>query len=280
MVVLVIGGKGQLGQALQSVSGKYPQIRFYFLGSDEADITDKTKLSEAFAKYRPDFCINAAAYTAVDKSENEPEKAYRINVDGAKNLAEVCKELDVILIHISTDFVFDGKKTTPYTEDDPTNPQGVYGRTKRLGEEAIEAVSDRYFIVRTSWLYSEFAHNFMKTMLRLAGERDTLGVVSDQIGTPTYAVDLAEAVVKMILSGSTAYGIYHFSNEGVASWYDFAKAIFEANGVAIKLNPITTDQFPTPAKRPAYSVLDKSKIKKTFGLEISNWKTALRKIKS
>jgi len=278
MVVLVTGGNGQLGQSLQAIAGKHPDIRFYFAPSDEADITDKEKLSAVFNNVKPDFCINAAAYTAVDKAESEPDKAELINVAGAKNLAEVCRDYNVTLIHISTDFVFDGQKKTPYTEDDQAAPQGVYGQTKRRGEEAIDSIWNKRFIIRTSWLYSEFAQNFMKTMLRLAKERDLLNVVNDQLGTPTYAVDLAEALVQIIKSGSHQYGIYHYSNEGTASWYDFAKKIFEINGVTIHLNPILTGQFPTPAKRPAYSVLDKAKIKRTFGITVRNWEDALRSV--
>jgi dTDP-4-dehydrorhamnose reductase len=277
MVVLVTGGKGQLGQAIASISQNYPGLVFHFANSSEIDITDKNKLSEAFEKIRPDFCVNAAAYTAVDNAESEPEKATLINVDGARNLAEACKAWDCTLIHISTDFVFDGQKKTPYAETDETNPQGIYGMTKRLGEEAIETVSGKYFIIRTSWLYSEFAQNFMKTMLRLAKERDSLGVVSDQIGTPTYAGDLAEAIMNIIGSGSESYGIYHFSNEGSASWYYFAKRIFKINDVNIDLKPITTTQFPTPAKRPEYSVMDKTKIKNTFGITIKHWEESLKR---
>jgi dTDP-4-dehydrorhamnose reductase len=278
MVILVTGGKGQLGQALASISASHSELLFHFADSSEVDITDKNKLSESFDRIKPDFCVNAAAYTAVDKAESETDKATLINVDGAGNLAEVCNASNCTLIHISTDFVFDGQKQTPYTETDETNPQGIYGITKRLGEEAIEAASDKYFIVRTSWLYSEFGQNFMKTMLRLAGERDSLSVVNDQIGTPTYAVDLAEAIITIIKSGSQSYGIYHFSNEGSASWYYFAKKIFKINEVNIDLNPIATTQFPTPAKRPQYSVMDKSKIKSTFGITIKHWEESLKKV--
>lgn len=277
MVVLVTGGHGQLGQALQSVEGNYPEIRFYFAGSAEADITDKAKLDTLFKAIKPDFCINAAAYTAVDKSESEPEKAELINVTGVKNLAETCLAHQTTLIHISTDFVFDGRQKTPYTEDDATNPQGVYGKTKLDGEKAISKVGGKYFIIRTAWLYSQFGHNFMKTMLRLAGDRDSISVVNDQIGTPTNAVDLAQAIIAVVKSGSQSYGIYHYSNEGTASWYDFAKAIFEANNVHIDLKPIPTSQFPTAAKRPEYSVLDKSKIKETFGISIPDWRDSLKK---
>jgi dTDP-4-dehydrorhamnose reductase len=277
MIVLVTGGSGQLGQALQFVAADYPEIEFHFASSAEADITDKKKLIAVFERLKPDFCVNAAAYTAVDKAENEPEKAALINVTGAKNLAEICKAFNATLIHISTDFVFDGSKQSPYSETDATNPQGVYGQTKLLGERAIENTGGKYYIVRTSWLYSQFGANFMKTMLRLASERDSLNIVNDQIGTPTHAVDLAHAIAKIILSTKHEYGLYHYSNEGVASWYDFAKKIFEINNVKIDVNPIPTSQFPTPAKRPAYSVLDKSKIKRVFGVSVRDWQTSLEK---
>ncbi len=275
MVVLVTGGNGQLGQALQAIAPQYGALQFYFAGSEEADITNKQSLETIFNKVKPNFCINAAAYTAVDKAESEPEKAHLINVEGAKNLAEVCKALGTTLLHISTDFVFDGKKTTPYTEEDATDPQGVYGLTKLQGETEIQNALKENYIIRTSWLYSEYGNNFMKTMLRLAGERDSVGVVDDQTGTPTNTNDLAEALIKIIVSGKKEYGIYHYSNEGQATWYDLAKKIFEINNIAIDLRPIPTTAYPTPAKRPEYSVLDKSKLKRVFGLEINNWDVAL-----
>ncbi len=231
-----------------------------------------------FTKNQPDYCINAAAYTAVDKAESEPEKAHLINEIGAKNLAEVCKEHNTILLHVSTDFVFDGNKQSPYNESDLPNPTGVYGQTKRDGEIAIQQTWEKHFIIRTSWVYSQFGHNFMKTMLRLASERDRLSVVDDQIGTPTNAVDLADALIKIIKSNQNAFGIYNFSNEGQCSWFDFAKKIFEINNININLQPIPTSGFPTPAKRPSYSVLDKAKIKNTFGMEIKSWDESLKTI--
>lgn len=295
MVVLVTGANGQLGQALQSISGNYPEIDFVFCSSSDLDITKKESCEAVFFKHKPDYCINAAAYTAVDKAESEPEKAQLINVKGAKNLAEVCKEYDTILLHVSTDFVFDGSNKIAYKEEDSPNPTGVYGLTKLQGEKAIQETFEKHFIIRTSWVYSQFANNFMKTMLRLASERDSLSVVNDQIGTPTNAVDLAEALISMIchtervtLSADEVrsaynqqpatfnlFGIYNFSNEGQCSWYDFAKEIFEINNVNINLSPIPTTSFPTPAKRPAYSVLDKSKIKNTFGIAILDWQISL-----
>lgn len=283
MVVLVTGANGQLGQAIQSISDKHPNIDFKFCTSSDLDITSKENCELVFTKFKPNYCINAAAYTAVDKAESESEKAHLINVIGAKNLAEVCKEFSTILLHVSTDFVFNGSKTTPYLETDVPNPTGVYGQTKLDGEKAIQKTFDNYFIIRTSWVYSQFGNNFMKTMLRLASERDNLSVVSDQIGTPTNAVDLAEVLIKIISSchselvSESHYGIYNYSNEGQCSWYDFAKKIFEVNNISINLQSIPTSAYPTPAKRPAYSVLDKSKIRRVFGVEVKKWEESLKK---
>ena len=278
MVVLVTGASGQLGQALQFVAGNYPEIAFHFANSTTANITDKTQLQLLFSQIQPDYCINAAAYTAVDKAESEAQKAHEINVVGARNVAEICQEFHTTLLHVSTDFVFDGQQKTPYKESDNTSPQGVYGLSKRQGEEAIVAVLKEHFIIRTSWLYSRFGNNFMKTMLKFGSERPSMNVVDDQIGTPTHAVDLAKALLAIIQSGKKAYGIYHFSNEGATSWYGFAKTIFEINKINIELNPIPTSAYPTPAKRPEYSVLDKSKIKEAFGIEIMDWEESLKKV--
>ena len=281
MVVVVTGANGQLGQSIQFIANNYPEIHFIFCDSATLDITNIDSCNLIFATYKPDFCINAAAYTAVDRAETEPEKAFEVNVLGAKNLAEVCKTHDTVLLHVSTDFVFDGKKTTPYTEQDTPHPTGVYGQTKREGEQAIEQTWEKHYIVRTSWVYSQFGANFMKTMLRLASERDSLSVVSDQIGTPTNAVDLAEALLTIIQSSIThhpsltTFGIYNFSNEGQCSWYDFAAAIFKQKELKMDLKPIPTSAYPTPASRPAYSVLDKTKIKNTFNIEVNEWKTSL-----
>lgn len=284
MVVLVTGASGQLGQAIQFIAKNHSKIKFVFCSSSDLDISNKENCQTVFQNTKPDFCINAAAYTAVDKAESDRDKAELINVLGSKNIAEVCNNFDVKLIHISTDFVFDGSNDKPYTETQITNPKGVYGQTKLDGEKAIQQVFSKYYIIRTSWVYSQFGNNFMKTMLRLASERTALSVVNDQIGTPTNAVDLAEALVQIILSANNQptndnYGIYNFSNEGECSWYDFAKKIFEINNVSIDLSAIPTEQFPTPAQRPKYSVLDKSKIKTTFGIAIKTWEESLKSIK-
>ena len=278
MVVLVTGANGQLGQAIQSIAKNYLNLNFVFCNSTDLDISNKENSQAVFRKIKPDYCINAAAYTAVDKAESEQYKAELINVIGAKNIAETCNELDAKLIHISTDFVFDGSNNIPYTENQIPNPKGVYGQTKLDGEKEIQNVFQNYYIIRTSWVYSQFGNNFMKTMLRLASERTSLSVVNDQIGTPTNAVDLAEALVQIVLNNNQ-YGIYNFSNEGQCSWYDFAKKIFEINNVNIDLKAIPTSEFPTPAERPKYSVLDKSKIKSTFGITIKTWEESLKSIK-
>lgn len=298
MVVLVTGGNGQLGQALQALSDRYSFVRFIFCNSKELDITNKENCKAVFEKYTPDFCINTAAYTAVDKAEIETEKAFEVNANGAENIAESCQIHNTILVHISTDFVFDAyyskniayydkelrlplKSNLGLTETDIPFPSGIYGLTKLQGEQAIQHNWKKHFIIRTSWVYSEFGANFMKTMLRLASERDTLSVVNDQIGTPTYAIDLAEALLEIISFCASKedlnnfFGIYHYSNEGQCSWYDFANEIFKQKNIKINLQPIPTTAYPTPAKRPKYSVLDNTKIKKIFNLKIQNWEASL-----
>lgn len=271
--VLVTGAGGQLGQALKKAAPAHTGLEFYFAASGEADITSDESLEAVFSSFKPDYVINAAAYTAVDKAETEPEKAHLINVTGAANLATACLKHGCVLLHVSTDFVFDGNSTVPYTEESVPNPTGVYGKTKLEGERQVSAILPQHYIIRTSWVYSEFGNNFKKTMLRLAAERDALSVVNDQRGTPTNANSLAEALIAIIDSNKTVYGIYNYSNEGEATWYDFAKKIFEVNNVSINLQPIPTSAFPTPAKRPAYSVLNKTKIKEVFNLAITNWQT-------
>ena len=283
MVILVTGASGQLGQAIQFIASYYPDFEFIFASSQDLDITNEELVNHFFDTIKIDFCINAAAYTAVDKAESETEKAEEINVVGPKNLAIACKKNKAKLIHISTDFVFDGSSKKPYLETDITNPLGIYGKKKLDGEQAVIDNTNEYFIIRTSWVYSQFGNNFMKTMLRLASERDSLNIVSDQIGSPTNAVDLAKAILQIIVhtkhsqSVNNLFGIYNFSNEGMASWYDFAAEIFRINNVVIDVNPILTEAFPTPAKRPKYSLLDKSKIKNTFGIEIKTWQESLLK---
>lgn len=284
MVVLVTGANGQLGQSLRHIAPHYPEIEFVFCDSSQLDITHRAQIESVFNHYQPQFCINTAAYTAVDKAESEPEKAHHINVVGAQNLAKVCQQKAVVLLHVSTDFVFDGTKKTPYTEDDLPNPTGVYGQTKWEGEQAIIEATPRCFIIRTAWVYSQFGANFMKTMLRLADERDALRVVNDQIGTPTNAVDLAEVLVAMVRyafqTEHPTFGIYHFSNEGQCSWYDFATAILKYSHRTTPVYPIPTTDFPTPAQRPAFSVLSKEKVKHLLGIEILDWEQRLSQLLS
>ncbi|MDG1393423.1 MAG: dTDP-4-dehydrorhamnose reductase, partial [Flavobacteriaceae bacterium] len=235
--VLVTGSNGQLASCIKDLAKQYEDLDFIYTDYKELDICDLNQVNTFFKSNKKiDYCINCAAYTAVDKAESDVEKAFEINANGAKNLAIACSEFDAILIQISTDFVFDGEKKEPYTETDVAKPISVYGASKLQGEIEIKQTLETYFILRTSWLYSEHGANFMKTMLKLAETRDEISVVSDQIGTPTYAGDLADVILKIISSKNTNFGLYHYSNEGVASWYDFAKTIFEASHTQIKLN--------------------------------------------
>ena len=274
MNILITGAKGQLGLSFQKISPNYSKHSFLFTDLPETDITSRSKLESLVQKHKIEAIVNCAAYTAVDKAETEKEFAFHINTYGPKILAEVSKEYNLKLIHISTDYVFDGASTSPIKETYPTNPLGVYGQSKLEGELAIAAVGCDVVVVRTAWLYSEFGNNFVKTMIRLGKEKDTLSVVYDQVGTPTYATDLALAVMQIIDNGFNGYHIYHYSNEGVLSWYDFAYEIFALSGMKVHINPVESDQYPTPAKRPAYSVLSKEKIK-SIGIIVPYWKESL-----
>jgi dTDP-4-dehydrorhamnose reductase len=275
--ILVTGGNGQLAQCLKDVVINENEFNVDFQDLPALDITNKQQLESYFSKNELDYCINCAAYTAVDLAEEQSDLAYAVNAEGPKNLAEVCKKYQVKLLHISTDFVFDGKKQTPYIETDMPNPLGVYGVSKWQGERYIQEVMEDYFIIRTSWLYSEYGNNFMKTMLRLSETRDEISVVSDQIGAPTYAGDLAEVLIKIILSSPPNYGVYHYSNSGTISWYDFAVEIFKQFGKKIEVKPIKTKDYPTAAKRPKYSVLDTTKIENNFNCTIKDWQGSLDK---
>ena len=276
MNVLVTGSNGQLASCIKDLAKQYEDLNFIYTDYQELDICDLNQVNAFFkSNSKIHYCINCAAYTAVDKAESDVEKAFEINANGAKNLAVACREFDAILIQVSTDFVFDGEKEEPYIETDVAKPISVYGASKLQGEIEIKQILETYFILRTSWLYSEHGANFMKTMLKLAETRDEISVVSDQIGTPTYAGDLAVVILKIITTKNTNFGLYHYSNEGQTSWYGFAKAIFEASNLKIKLNAIKTVAYPTPAKRPVYSVIDKTKIKKTLNIEISHWREAI-----
>jgi len=280
MKILITGAYGQLGSEIKALTEKYKTWQFLFTDADVLDITDENAINIYFRQNQPDFVINCAAYTAVDKAESDAETAEKVNAIAPKLLAKYSEITGSKLIHISTDYVFNGESFVPYTEEDKVNPAGVYGKTKLQGEINCFEENPDSLVIRTSWLYSTFGNNFVKTMLRLAGERDKLNVVFDQVGTPTNAADLAGAILSIIQisekdNGKFVPGIYHYSNEGVASWYDFAKAIFETTGVKCEVSPVLSDQFPTPAKRPNYSVLNKSKIKNTFGLTIPYWKESL-----
>lgn len=277
--ILVTGANGQLGSELRVLSVN-SNHEFLFTDVAELDITNREAVDNYVSEHGTDIIVNCAAYTNVDKAEDDTEMADNINHLAVKNLAEVSAKYKLILIHISTDYVFDGSKNTPYLETDPTAPLGVYGRTKLAGEKAVTDSGCDYLIIRTSWLYSSFGNNFVKTMRRLTAEKDSLKVVFDQVGTPTYAGDLAQAILKIIDSGKYAdnAGIYHFSNEGVCSWYDFAIEIRNLSGNLCDIQPCHSDEFPSKVKRPNFSVLDKTKIKETFGLKIPYWKVSLREM--
>src|SRR2546428_4594604 len=275
MNILVTGSNGQLGSELK-VLAKTSDGRFFFTDVADLDILDSKAINSFFKENKIEACINCAAYTAVDKAETELDLAHKVNVKGPANLAMACSDSNAILVHISTDFVFDGTASRPYGEFHPVNPVSVYGKTKIAGEQMVMSNNDRTYIIRTAWLYSAYGNNFVKTMLRLGAERAELGIISDQIGSPTYAADLAKMILTMLAANKERYGIYHYSNEGVASWYDFAKAIFELKGLTVKVKPLRTEDYPTPAQRPSYSVLNKLKIKETFGIEIPYWKESLK----
>jgi len=273
--ILIIGAGGQLGQCLKTVAERRGITEIVFPAESDANILDQEGLQALLAKEKPAYVINCAAYTAVDKAEDEVELAKSVNETGAANLALACAAHHATLIHVSTDFVFEGNVVKLLKEDDEAQPINVYGQTKLDGEKAVIALLKEHFILRTSWLYSEYANNFVKTMLKLGAERDELNIIADQVGTPTYAIDLANAIFDVIASGSSAYGIYHYSNEGVTSWFDFARAIFDISKTDVKVNPIPGSAYPTKATRPAFSVMDKSKIKATFNIEIPYWRDSL-----
>ena len=275
MKIVVLGASGQLGSCLKKVSEERNITDISFPSEQEGNILDNELLDVLFTNEKPEFVINCAAYTAVDKAEDEQEICRKVNRVGAANIAVACQKHNAALVHISTDFVFKGNIPQILSETDPAEPENIYGLTKLEGEQDIVRILDKHFIVRTSWLYSEYANNFVKTMLRLGKERDQLGVIVDQAGSPTYAIDLAGVIFDIIESGNDTYGIYHYSNEGVTSWYDFAKTIFAISNTSVKVNPVKTSEYVTKAVRPAYSVMDKSKIKKTFGIEIPYWRDSL-----
>ncbi len=278
-VILVTGKNGQLGNELQTIASNYSNYQFVFTDRDELDITNANHVLDYFAEYQPKYCINAAAYTAVDKAETEKELAYAVNATGAENLAIACAKLDSNFIHVSTDYVYDGLASSPYTEDHTTSPVNYYGQTKLEGEELAIAKHPSTIVLRTSWVYSTFGNNFVKTMLRLMSQKESLNVVGDQYGSPTYARDLAEAIMHIISLENLAQlaGIYHFSNEGLISWYDFAVEIQKLSNSSCVVSPIPTAAYPTPAKRPAYSVMNKDKVQTAFNISLRPWKDSLKK---
>ncbi len=287
MKVLITGKNGQVGSCLVSQLNDIPSIEFLALGRDELDITNAEQVNEVVNKYQPTTIINAAAYTAVDKAETEVELANAINNLGPKNLAKAASNVNAVILHISTDYVFAGNKDGLYTESDEVNPQGVYGQTKLAGEQSVAQECAAHIILRTAWVFSEYGNNFVKTMLRLAQTRDTLGVVGDQFGGPTYAGDIAKALINIaqqLQQGTTKFGVYNYSGYPHVSWQEFATAIFskalsqQVIETPVTVNAISTSDYPTPAKRPANSKLDCSKITTNFSVKPSDWKTALNTI--
>ena len=281
--IIVTGGSGQLGQSIRGLVGSEVGCRYLFPSREQLDLTDSASIDAFFEAKTFDLIINCAAHTAVDQAESEPELADQINHLAVKKLAKIASNRHARFIHISTDYVFNGENFKPYIESDKVAPQGEYGFSKLRGEQAIESLMpNNAIILRTSWVYSEFGSNFVKTMLKLAGQRDELNVIYDQVGTPTYAGDLAKAILHMVESevfnqAEFETAIYHYSNEGVCSWYDFATAVFELSGIDCSVRPIETKDYPTPAKRPHYSVLNKAKIKQTYTMPIPYWKDALQR---
>jgi dTDP-4-dehydrorhamnose reductase len=276
--ILITGANGQLGQELHVLHAMYPQYEFTFVDRESLDLSNLCKLEDYFDANTFDLLINCAAYTAVDKAQSDEDLANTINHRAVSLLAKIAKKTNMAFVHISTDYVFNGQNYRPYIESDPTDPQGVYGRTKRDGENAILDVAPKNsIIIRTSWVYSSFGNNFVKTMLRLGKEKDSLGVIFDQVGTPTYGRDLAKTILDILPQlKNESPEIYHYSNEGVTSWYDFAQTIFELTHTVCEVKAITTEQYPTPATRPHYSLLNKHKIKADFSLSIPYWRNSLK----
>lgn len=273
--ILVFGASGQLGHCLKKVSEGVATADIFFPAEGEANILNIAALEVLFEAQKPHFVINCAAYTAVDKAESDVDNARKVNKDGAANLATLCRKHGATLVHVSTDFVFEGNTPYQLLEDDIAKPINIYGLTKLEGEQDIAAILPQHYILRTSWLYSEYGNNFVKTMLRLGAERDELSIIADQVGTPTYAIDLAACILDIITADNKQYGVYHYSNEGVTSWYDFAMAIFDISGTQVKVKPIRTSQYPTPATRPTFSVMDKTKVKTAFNVDIPYWRHSL-----
>lgn len=276
--ILVTGANGQLGSEIKVLAENFPQFEFVFTDYQELSIVDEQAVNGFFDSFHPDYCINCAAYTAVDKAEDADEQqiVYDINAKAVAFLAKACATHDTMFIHISTDYVFDGNNTEPYQVNDSPNPMSVYGVTKLQGEKNALQYTDA-IVIRTAWVYSSFGKNFVKTMMRLMQEKPEINVVSDQYGTPTYAADLAQLILDIIASGKWVPGIYHYTNEGETNWYEFATAIKEMIHAECMVNAIPTLAYPTPAKRPTYSVLDKTKIKQVYAVQIPDWEESLEK---
>lgn len=273
--ILVTGSKGQLGSEIKKISKDYPTIKFTFVDREEMPLDDNDSIIRFLNQLQPNLIVSAGAYTAVDQAENEKELVDQINHLAVVTMAKWCADNHAKLIHISTDYVFDGKSDIPYKESDFTAPINWYGETKLRGEQAIERIMKEAVIIRTSWVYSEYGNNFVKTMLRLMKDRESIGVVNDQVGTPTYALDLAKTILSIVESDNWVSGVYHYSNEGVISWYDFAVEINKLSGLNCQVNPVSSAQFSTTAKRPNYSLLDKTKIKQTYKLDVPEWSQSL-----
>ena len=277
MKLLITGANGQLGNEMRVVLGRRPEIEAVYTDVDTLDITNLAQLDAFIEAEGVSHIVNCAAYTAVDKAEDDEANATKVNVDAVRNLGIVAKKYGAKIVHVSTDYVFDGCGHKPYTEGMSVCPTNVYGRTKLAGEEALVAECDDAIIIRTSWLYSSYGNNFVKTMLRLGRERDKLNVIFDQVGTPTYAADLAQTILTIIADKEWVSGVYHFSNEGVCSWYDFTIMIHKLSGIECKVNPIESSAYPVRTPRPHYSVLNKTKIKTTFSIEVPYWVDSLQK---
>lgn len=275
--ILVTGANGQLGSEFKSLAKSFPQYEFLFTDKDELLIDSEIAVQQFFEAYKPSYCINCAAYTAVDRAESDKEIALKINGIAPGLLAAACSKYGAKFIHVSTDYVFDGKSSVPYTEDKETGPINFYGISKLEGEHSCLKEDPAAIIIRTAWVYSEYGNNFVKTMIRLMGERDSISVVNDQVGAPTYAKDLAEVIMQVITSGKWVSGIYHYSNEGRISWFDFAVAIKEMINSECEVFGIAGSQYPTPAARPSFSLLDTKKIRETFSVAIPFWKHSLEK---
>ncbi|MBP1677446.1 MAG: dTDP-4-dehydrorhamnose reductase [Bacteroidetes bacterium] len=275
--ILITGSRGQLGNEMQAAAARYPNFNYIYTDIAELDICDKAALETFIEANKVNFIVNCAAYTAVDKAEDDVELCYRINRDAVQNIAQVAVANGIKVIHVSTDYVFDGTNHLPYSENQAVCPATVYGKSKLAGEEVLLATNPLSIVIRTAWLYSSYGNNFVKTMIKLGTERESLNVIFDQVGSPTYAADLADAILKIISNNNFVPGIYHYSNEGVCSWYDFAKTIHRLTKISCNVQPIETKDYPARTPRPHYSVLNKARIKQTYGIQIPHWEESLEK---